>query len=509
MIRYIDTAVALGTQHLWQGALLVGATLAIVKLRALGPEVRAWLLLATLLLAAVAPLATLLPGPTHSTASTVSAPRNATGATAAESRSTQTAPAPALATSYLLIPKTLLSALVLAWLLGSIWQAMRLLDGWMQARRLRRSAQPAPTLLSAMADLLPRGTSIAVTAVDGPLLVGLLRPRILVPRVLVETLDTAALRGIVLHEVAHIRRGDLWLALIQRVILVVFWWSPFLRLIAARLDVAREMACDARAAQACGGNVDFAATLLTSVDKLVAIDRPNLLAATMFEDRSHFAMRIDGLLDDNLTTGSQRLIASSLCVVALLGIAGLALATTPRTTVAIALSADDPGTQAAALIAAVHARDIDAVRRLVGNHADINARLSGEETPLVRAIFKHDLPMIDALLELGADPDRGSAGEGNPILIAPGLGYQSIVERLVAAGANVNLVDGDFAATPLIEAARAGHLMTVKYLVAHGADVNQGVVSDWEQRWRSPLSEASDPDVRAYLVSQGAVEERP
>jgi ankyrin repeat protein len=100
------------------------------------------------------------------------------------------------------------------------------------------------------------------------------------------------------------------------------------------------------------------------------------------------------------------------------------------------------------------------------------------------------------------------SGEGIPLLIAPGLGYQSIVERLVEAGADVNLVDTDYAETPLIVASREGHLTTVKYLVGHGANVNQGVMADWEGRWRSPLNQASDPAVRDYLISQGATAER-
>jgi beta-lactamase regulating signal transducer with metallopeptidase domain len=530
MAGIIDTAVSLAAQHLWQGALLAGVALAIVKLRALGPEARAWLLLAALVLAAVAPLATLLPGSTVATERITAAPRDVADAPAATSRSAPTQPATQdRGTSYLVIPKRLPSLAVLAWLLGTIWQAMRLSDGWIQARRLRRSARPEPALVSATEDLLPRGTSIAVTAVDGPLVAGLLRPCILMPRVLAESLDTAALRGVVLHEVAHVRRGDLWLGLVQRVVLAVFWWSPFLRLIAARLDVAREMACDARAAKGCGGNVNFATALLTSVETLVAFDRPqSLLATAMSEDRSHLEVRIDGLLGDDAPAGRRRVVASSLCIAALVAFAGLAVAATPRTSVAISGSAVElgvqdatprtsvttsgaavePGAHGAALIAAVGAGDIDAVRRLVDDHADVNARVRGHGTPLIRAIFKHDLPMIDALLELGADPNRGAPGEGTPMILAASLGYQSIVEQLVEAGGNVSFVDRTYAQTPLIMAAHAGHLMTVKYLVAHGADVNQGVVADWEQRWLSPLGEASDPAVRDYLISQGAIAER-
>lgn len=211
MTGIIDTALALATQHLWQGAVLAGAALALIKLRALGPEARAWLLLAAFVLAAIAPLATLLPGPVAAAAHTPAAPRDPAVAVAVAGAGAGAAapvPAPqpftpadrgASRLSHLMIPKTLPAALVLVWLLGGMWQAMRLTDGWIQARRVRRAARAAPALASATADLLPRGTTIAVTVVDGPLVVGLVRPCILVPHVLAETLDAAALRGIVLQ----------------------------------------------------------------------------------------------------------------------------------------------------------------------------------------------------------------------------------------------------------------------------------------------------------------------
>lgn len=519
MAGLIDATLSLATQHLWQSAVLFGFALLVVKLRALNAEARSWLLLAIFALAAIAPLATLLPN-TFMPAWAMAAPSNAVPVDTEETVHTGSpsdSQRPATLgtekldpdTLHLEIPKTLSSMLALVWLLGSIWQSMRLFDGWNQARRLRRSAQPAPALQALMADVLPPGTSIAIIAVDGPLVTGLLRPSILVPRSLAETLDTATLRSIVLHEIAHVRRGDLWLALMQRVALTVFWWSPFLRLIGTRLELAREMACDARAAKRCGGNVDYAGALLASVEKLFALDqRPALLAAGMFGQRSHLALRIDGLIDDDDAVARRRTLTMGLSVAALILFSSLVLAATPRVNVDLPWATIEPAAQAKELIAAVRAGDIEAVRRLAKNGIDLDARVGGDGTALVQAIWKHDLKMIDVLLDLGADPDGGLSGEGLPLLVAPGLGYQSIVERLVDAGANVNFVDTDYAETPLIVASREGHLTIVKYLIGHGANVNQGVMADWEGRWRSPLNQASDPAVRDYLISQGATAER-
>jgi ankyrin repeat protein len=79
---------------------------------------------------------------------------------------------------------------------------------------------------------------------------------------------------------------------------------------------------------------------------------------------------------------------------------------------------------------------------------------------------------------------------------------------LVERGADVNgFVLGD--ETPLINAARAGRLDAVRYLVANGADVNLAVPAEAMpgSEIRSPLGEALKHQHRAvadYLRSQGA-----
>ncbi|QNP39499.1 M56 family metallopeptidase [Lysobacter solisilvae (ex Woo and Kim 2020)] len=510
----IDAALALAAQHLWQGAALFVVALGLMRLRALGAELRSWLLLAVFALAVLAPLASFLPGTpapakTHlATTGHYDVMARAGEGVGPSEPSFEAGLCPD--TLYLEVPRSLSSVLALAWLLGVLAQLVRLFDGWNQAQRLRRSARRAPALEAALADVLPRHARIATTAVDGPMLVGLLRPTILVPRALVDTLEPAALRDIVLHEIAHIRRGDLWLAAALRTALAVFWWSPFLRLIHARLELAREMACDARAAQGGGANVDYAGSLLASVEKLLALgERPPSLAVGMFEHRSHLAQRIDGLIeDDTAATPQRRRALLALCVATLVAFAGMAVATTPRLAMSSA-PVVEPTPQVRALLAAARSGDVATVRRLAATGVDLDARALDQGTALIQAVRARDRGMVDALLALGADPDRAALGEGNPLIVASARGEQALVERLVQAGADVNRVV-TYDETPLINAAREGHLATVQYLVAHGANVNLGVVADgWMGRWRSPLNQATDPAVRDYLARHGAVAGRP
>ena len=507
----IETALALALHHLFVSAILFGLALLLMRLRALGAELRSWLLLAIFLAAALSPLASFVPGasalaPVAAPSAPAFVPMPDEGATPDEavyeagySRDM----------FHLDIPRSPWTLLVLVWAIGTLMQLTRLFDGWMLARRLRRRALPAPALEAALADALPLRTRVATTEVDGPMVVGALRPCILVPRALADGLEPDFLLDVLRHEIAHVRRGDLWLAALERIALAVFWWSPFLRFIEARLELAREMACDERAARAGGARMGYAASLLTIVEKLsITQAQPGSLAAGMLGRRNQLTQRIDGLLEENAVAPLLRRAAMVLCTGVLIAFAGIAVATSPR--IDLSAWADVvPDAQVVALLAAAGSDDGEALRRLVRDGVDINARVLGKGTALIQAIRAGSLESADSLLKLGADPNHAALGEGNPLIVAAQLGHQAIVERLVRAGADVNRVV-TYDETPLINAARRGHLATVKYLVAHGADVNLGVVADgWLGRWRSPLNQTRDPAVRDWLISRGAVAGHP
>jgi len=160
------------------------------------------------------------------------------------------------------------------------------------------------------------------------------------------------------------------------------------------------------------------------------------------------------------------------------------------------------GATAATLIAAVKTQRIQEIRRQVEAGVDINARVRGDGTAMIRAAADGNLAIVDELIRLGADVNKSSRGDGNPLIAAAKAGHLDIVKRLVAAGAAIDaVVPGD--ETALINAARGGHLDVVTYLVERGANVNQGVFADYG-RWRSPLNQANDASVRKYLQGKGA-----
>jgi hypothetical protein len=79
---------------------------------------------------------------------------------------------------------------------------------------------------------------------ERPGVIGFLAPRILIPEWLFARLSPAELDQIVLHETEHLRRGDDWTNLLQKLVLILFPLSPALIWMERRLCTEREMACD-------------------------------------------------------------------------------------------------------------------------------------------------------------------------------------------------------------------------------------------------------------------------
>jgi beta-lactamase regulating signal transducer with metallopeptidase domain len=120
-------------------------------------------------------------------------------------------------------------------------------------RRAAASASAPPHAGAELAALAGRlGARVPALAIGdaatGPHVVGVLRPIVVVPPVLLD--DPALLRAALLHELAHVRRRDAIGRAVQLAATSLFWFWPVVRLVARRLDLAREAACDAWALEA-------------------------------------------------------------------------------------------------------------------------------------------------------------------------------------------------------------------------------------------------------------------
>lgn len=79
---------------------------------------------------------------------------------------------------------------------------------------------------------------------SSPIVIGLLCPKIVLPAHFSQLSSAEHLRWTVLHELAHIKRFDLWFSLVQRLVAIVCWFNPAVWIANHFVDRFREFACD-------------------------------------------------------------------------------------------------------------------------------------------------------------------------------------------------------------------------------------------------------------------------
>ena len=155
---------------------------------------------------------------------------------------------------------------VLIWAIGAALLAGYLLIGYLRFHHRFSKAAPAssPVIAEIMQQFHFRRLPVIRIASCGlaPLTYGCIRPVVLLPAELLA--DTDALRMILTHELAHIRRRDCLRKLLFSVCLCLYWWDPacWLMVILANRDI--ELACDELALRYLGADrrKAYALTLL-------------------------------------------------------------------------------------------------------------------------------------------------------------------------------------------------------------------------------------------------------
>ncbi|MDI6450869.1 M56 family metallopeptidase [Anaerobaca lacustris] len=139
----------------------------------------------------------------------------------------------------------------LGWLAGVLTLSIYLLRRVQYVRKLIHRSTPASETLSDMltqcAAVLRLRSCPALRLSDdapGPAVCGLFRPVVLLPASLAENLRGERLRTVLVHELAHVRRADLWVNFAQTLLLVAYFYHPLLWLANAVVRRLREQAVD-------------------------------------------------------------------------------------------------------------------------------------------------------------------------------------------------------------------------------------------------------------------------
>jgi len=115
--------------------------------------------------------------------------------------------------------------------------------------------------------------------------------------------------------------------------------------------------------------------------------------------------------------------------------------------------------------------DIGAVKALLAEHADVNAKGRGGWTPLHLAAEKGHKGIVEILLANGAGVDPVTEFGATPLIIAAVQGQTAVASVLITKGADAN-AKANFGWTALQEAASFNHTEMAELLLARHADVN-------------------------------------
>jgi bla regulator protein BlaR1 len=134
---------------------------------------------------------------------------------------------------------------------------------------------------------------VVTDKVKSPALFGFIRPRILLPQGLIEALGLDELQCVFLHELAHLRRRDIYLAWLVCLLQVLHWFNPLIWFAFRRMRADQEMAADALALSAAGTD-ESRLYGRTIVNLLERFSRPQYLPslAGILENPSHIERRI-------------------------------------------------------------------------------------------------------------------------------------------------------------------------------------------------------------------------
>jgi beta-lactamase regulating signal transducer with metallopeptidase domain len=141
--------------------------------------------------------------------------------------------------------------IVIIWFIGSLLFTLRLGGSWIFITRLKRKALPLQNEWSERVRELAlqlgvlRHVNLAMSSqIHVPAVIGYFKPVILIPVGMFSGLSTEQVEAIFIHELAHIKRHDYLVNVIQSFVEALFFFNPFVWILSGMIRREREHCCD-------------------------------------------------------------------------------------------------------------------------------------------------------------------------------------------------------------------------------------------------------------------------
>ena len=398
------------------------------------------------------------------------------------------------------------------WFIGVMLLSTRPALGFAYAGRLCRVGkadvpESVHGLLGRVAEAMNVRRAVQVgqsTLAKAPCVVGWFRPVILLPASAVTGLTTAELESILAHELAHIRRHDYLVNLVQLTIETLLFFHPVMWWVSQCVRREREFCCDDLAIQVCGDRA-----VLT--DALLAVGEVQTLQRLVLaSDGTLLFERVERILDSNnieqkrnAMSRQRSFVALACALLLMVAIVSMRWAKkgevtrqkTPSSQKETAMSERNENKQKTSesrshdlsqLVEAVRSSDVDSVRTILEvSPALVHERVPGHDsgdTTLLHLIMPGDgrqdtpqhLEIAKLLLDHGADVNAFGNGPNlgtcRPLTVAAWGGHTKLMQLLIDRGAELNGNPECSQKGPLYAAAGHGHTAAAELLVSLGAE---------------------------------------
>ncbi|MDD5458602.1 MAG: M56 family metallopeptidase [Phycisphaerae bacterium] len=187
----------------------------------------------------------------------------------------------------------------LGWLVGVVILSVLLVQRFLFVKSLIAQTEPASERLQDTLNQcrqqvgIKRNIELRLSKnMLSPAACGLLNPVILMPAALLENLSREKLRAVLVHELAHIKRGDLWVNFLQTVLQIAYFYNPLLWLGNSVIRGIREKAVDEMVLAKLGDEAKNYSTTLIDIAE-IAFSKP------------HFSLRLVGVVESKKALASR------------------------------------------------------------------------------------------------------------------------------------------------------------------------------------------------------------
>lgn len=518
---------AMLVNHLWQSTLCVAIVAALaLLLRRNGARVRYLLWFAASLkflvpFALLAALGARIPWQPAVVEGSVAAPRvlDVAGQIAAPLAGEIAFPSTARAAPDITYNAEILALIAaVVWASGALFLLGRWLVRWIQIQRALRRSVPLPTV----------AFPVPVRATEKrfePGIVGIFRPKLLLPAGIEARLSPEQMQAVLAHEHCHLRWHDNLSASLHMLVETLFWFFPPVWWIGSRLIAERERACDEHVVREGHAPERYAEGILSVCEHYVASRLPCVSGISGADLRKRIENIVSRVVGVAVDTPRKLVLAATTCCVLAAPVAAGVIAGSPLQ-VLFSLDRD-----AAALVQywrlgsaniqhslaakpgadfsswTCPAPDPEVFRQQATLARTVSKMSATDERALLYAVAANSKDNVARLLASGA-PRTGDGHLRSDSLmhIAAEFGDVGMLEMLADAGFatdGLSFFGIDRNRTPLMTAISSGRRENARWLVEHGADVNRTNV--WQDSALIPaMLGCRDTSLVQMLLDAGA-----